>query len=385
MASHKYFSESNWKVNRESSTVYGVSIITEGEAKGHGLQIDHTTLEEVMACAQQYENGLKVKLDHGSGVAAIFGTVDNFRIQNNKLLGDLHILESHPQHNFILDLIENQPDTLGFSIHFKGNDREIDGVRFASCDEIFSCDLVGEPAANPSGVFEAKQEVKILSSVKARKSKEKKSMEPTLGTTSVSNGTTITLTGKVENGKWVFTQPDLFTQEVDKSETINMSATQTNSGDSGKPTHPAEDPDLIKSMGERLSALEAALASYFPKKDNKEEMSQADGADASTTDAAPAEEPKKQAATASYQELSESQVTLIQQTVIKEFAKIGVSAIKANPQIQAPLKEEGEKKFEDLIKEQVAAGKSKTEAVNFCIDNHAEAHRKFINNGGAHF
>lgn len=133
--------------------IEGVSIISVGEAKGHGLFVDATTLQEVKACAESYAGGVKVNLDHGAGIKDIIGFVDNFRIVGDKLLGDLNLLQTAEKRAYVLEIAEKLPDTFGISIAFSGPVREIDGKRFASCTELYSADLVQTPAANPTGLF----------------------------------------------------------------------------------------------------------------------------------------------------------------------------------------------------------------------------------------
>ena len=55
-------------VDPNAGVIKGVSVISVGGAKGHGLMIDQTTLDQVKACSEKYAGGLKVKLNHGSGV-----------------------------------------------------------------------------------------------------------------------------------------------------------------------------------------------------------------------------------------------------------------------------------------------------------------------------
>ncbi len=76
--------------------IEGVSIISIGEAKGHGLYVDETTLMQVKECAESYKGGVKVNLDHGAGIKDIVGFVNNFRIVGKQLLGDLNLLETSP-------------------------------------------------------------------------------------------------------------------------------------------------------------------------------------------------------------------------------------------------------------------------------------------------
>lgn len=146
-----------------SDVIEAVSIISVGEAKGHGLYVDAQTLREVKACAETYAGGVKVNLNHGAGITEIIGFVDNFRIVGEKLLGDLNLLQNADRRAYILEISEKIPDTFGISIAFSGPVRDIGGKRFASCEELYSADLVQTPAANPTGLFsfEAKPVDKI--------------------------------------------------------------------------------------------------------------------------------------------------------------------------------------------------------------------------------
>jgi hypothetical protein len=146
-----------------SDIIEGVSVISVGEAKGHGLFVDRTTLQEVKACAESYAGGVKVNLDHGAGIKDIVGFCDNFRIIGDKLVADLNLLQNAERRDYVLEIAEKLPDAFGISIAFSGPVREIDGKRFASCAELYSADLVQTPAANPTGLFsfEAKPVDKI--------------------------------------------------------------------------------------------------------------------------------------------------------------------------------------------------------------------------------
>lgn len=133
--------------------IEGVSIISVGEAKGHGLFVDEITLQEVKSCAESYAGGVKVNLDHGAGIKDIVGFCDNFRIIGKKLVADLNLLETAEKRAYVLEIAERMPDTFGISIAFSGPMREKDGRSFASCTELYSADLVQTPAANPTGLF----------------------------------------------------------------------------------------------------------------------------------------------------------------------------------------------------------------------------------------
>ena len=80
-------------IDRAAGVVRGVSVITIGDAKGHGLQVDETTLAQVQACAGSYQGGLKVKMEHKGGAGDIVGFLTNFRREGTQLLADLNLLK----------------------------------------------------------------------------------------------------------------------------------------------------------------------------------------------------------------------------------------------------------------------------------------------------
>jgi hypothetical protein len=144
------------KIDAEAGVIRGVSLISEGPALGHGVMVDARTLQQVKAAAEQYEGGLKVKLDHNSGAGDIIGYVDGLRIEGKKLLGDLNLLKNSPHRGYVLEIAEKIPDTFGLSIAFSGP-VEMSGDKktmLQRCTEIYSVDLVSEPAANAEGLFE---------------------------------------------------------------------------------------------------------------------------------------------------------------------------------------------------------------------------------------
>jgi hypothetical protein len=115
-------------------------------------------LEQVKTAAEQYAGGLKVKLDHSGGAGDIVGYIDALRIDGEKLLGDLHLLQNSPHRAYILEIAQRIPDTFGLSIAFSGpSEKSSDKLTtLQRCSEIYSVDLVSEPAANPSGFFARK-------------------------------------------------------------------------------------------------------------------------------------------------------------------------------------------------------------------------------------
>ena len=168
------------RVDREAGVLRGVSVITEGEAKGHGMIVDGVTLEQVKACAETYVDGLRVKMDHYTGIDAMVGVLRDFQIDSLQLRADLHLIKSHDDFEKILEMAETMPGSFGLSISFSGESEDVEVpsddseevepnsgelpeggveiVRAARCMEIYSADIVDQPAANPSGLFQAMPE-----------------------------------------------------------------------------------------------------------------------------------------------------------------------------------------------------------------------------------
>ena len=141
-------------IDEANGVIKGVSVITLGQARGHDLIIDQTTLEQVVTAAQAYENGVKVKVDHGGGVFSIVGSVKDFRIEGDKVKADLHLLKTADKKQHILELARELPDTFGLSVSINGLHERKDGNTYARCSRIRSCDIVTDPAANPDGLLE---------------------------------------------------------------------------------------------------------------------------------------------------------------------------------------------------------------------------------------
>lgn len=140
-------------VDKATGVIRGVSVITEGPARGHNVQIDSQTLAQVKACAEQFKGGVKVKIDHGTGFAAIVGVLKDFRIEGQSLRADLHLIKTHEAYPRLLEMAETIPGSFGLSISFSGK-AEMDGEsKLARCTELYSVDLVDDPAANPNGLF----------------------------------------------------------------------------------------------------------------------------------------------------------------------------------------------------------------------------------------
>ena len=138
-------------IDAQSGIIKNCSVLTIGEAMGHGLIVDATSLLQVQALAQKFPNGVKTSIDHGGSVERVVGALHNFRIIDQQLLADLHLLKTHPGFAKMLELAQTMPQAFGLSVAFSGKP---DGSKLR-CTELYSVDLVDTPAANPRGLFTA--------------------------------------------------------------------------------------------------------------------------------------------------------------------------------------------------------------------------------------
>lgn len=152
------------RVDAALGVIHGVSVITAGIAQGHNLQIDSKTLDEVLSVAKTHTDGIKVKFgnDHKSGVNATIGALKNFRRDGDQIRADLHLLKSCPEYGQILEMAEKLPNEFGLSAVFSGEHVKEKEISLARCSEIYSVDLVSDPAANPNGLFSRKDDSMTL-------------------------------------------------------------------------------------------------------------------------------------------------------------------------------------------------------------------------------
>lgn len=169
--------------------IRGVSLIKTGEAEGHGLQVDDILLKQLQQSGKS-KGKVAVQLDHGSGISSTCGFITGFRIDQDKLRGDLHLLKTHPEKDVIIERAARMPECFGLSVAFlpdqHGKKGEpLGGGKYAArCGELKSIDLVCRPAAN-AGLFSVPQEVDNSKKVMAKEEKKEVKLaegdtEPTL-------------------------------------------------------------------------------------------------------------------------------------------------------------------------------------------------------------
>jgi hypothetical protein len=303
----------------EEMELGGVSILEVGEAKGHDLFVDKTSLETALKIMQKAKNGVKIKMNHGSGLEAVCGFARNPRIEGDKLVADLRLLRNSPHYGLIKEMASEAPDQFGISLAFVNESETINGKDYIRPQSIASADLVSSPAAT-NGLFE--EMVKFMEKL-----------------------------GYVSGGKTI---PAVVKQAVEESPLDKKDKTNMENTDYKK------DMDEIKV---RLAALEEAMK---PKdEEKKEEMaSEAPKIVIEKEDEDEKEETKE--------EMSE--------VVKKVLTEFGIKPISASPVVEAPAKVEP-KTFEALVAAHADYGTSKLKAMQAVMLSNPKEYSEALSRG----
>ena len=299
----------------------GVSILEVGEAKGHDLFVDKTSLETALKLMQSAKNGTKAKMNHGSGLEAVVGFLRNPRIDGDKLVADLRLLRNSPHYGLIKEMASEAPDQFGVSLAFVNESETINGKDYIRPQSIASADLVSSPAAT-NGLFE--EMVKFMEKL-----------------------------GYVQGGKTIPAVAKEAVEEspLDKKDKSNM-----------------ENTDYKKDMDEikvRLAALEEAMK---PKEEmKKEEM---------------AEEAPKIVIEKEDEEEKEEKSEEMSEVVKKVLTEFGIKPIPASPSIEVPSeKKEEPKTFEALVAAHSDYGTSKLKAMKAVMLSNPKEYSEALTRG----
>ena len=180
-----------------SGIIRGVSLIATGEALGHEMWIDETTLAQVIEASSLGKHGVKSRFTHPSmssdGMGRHLGRIHDVQLSDGRVVGDLHFAES--AHNtpdgdlasYVMTLTKEDPNAAGLSIVFEhdqtaenqfmlehggiitessfGDYEVIEGFQspdpaniknypHVRLSKLRAADIVDEPAANPDGMFD---------------------------------------------------------------------------------------------------------------------------------------------------------------------------------------------------------------------------------------
>lgn len=175
-------------VDMEARLIKGVSVITRGEAKGHGMWADAEFLQQIADAGNASAKGIESRFKHPmfeDKLGTHLGRFVEFRVEGDKVRADLKVsalADKSPTHpnlgTYVLGLADEEPDVFGASIAF---DMDIEAVEkfvysnqgensnFSSPDpkntqnlpharlgKLEAVDIVGDPAANPDGLLQEK-------------------------------------------------------------------------------------------------------------------------------------------------------------------------------------------------------------------------------------
>jgi len=62
------------KIDRENRIMYGVSVCTAGEARGHGVMLDDEFIDNVVSFGNSWKSGVKSRFGHPLSSAEPLGT-----------------------------------------------------------------------------------------------------------------------------------------------------------------------------------------------------------------------------------------------------------------------------------------------------------------------
>ena len=147
--------------------INGLSLATKGPALGHGFDLDDKSIDQIVGLA----GGSKGRWTHGNlsadGLGKHLGRVDlgSLKRDGDHAVGDFEFSkqahELFPEGlsvsaaEFLMGAAESEPDTLGMSIVFDGKLEKSDtpSGKVARIKKIPRVDFVGDPGANPLGMF----------------------------------------------------------------------------------------------------------------------------------------------------------------------------------------------------------------------------------------
>lgn len=197
--------------------IKNVSLISVGPAKGHmdgdtkkPVFVDPTTLDQIMASLAGVES-IRLREDHTTEVGNTIGYVNNFRRAGTKILGDMFFYENADNAPLFVEMASKNPDHLGLSLEFGGQDEETPDMVLARCfageQGVRAVALVSIPAANKSLFSSLQSDSKLLTASNMAEDTDPKSKTSTAGDDTLAGLTSqlAALTAKVSSMEQMYT------------------------------------------------------------------------------------------------------------------------------------------------------------------------------------
>ena len=146
------------KIDAQSGIIYGVCVMSKGEAKGHNLLLDDCSIDGFLSLCSSRKDGVKVRFgkDHDAGADDINGALKNFRREGDKIVADMHLLKSDEKYNKIIEMAEKMAHEFGLSASTTADEELIGHDKYVRFTEVHSVDIVSNPAAT-KGLFFSQQ------------------------------------------------------------------------------------------------------------------------------------------------------------------------------------------------------------------------------------
>ena len=326
-----------------------VSILEEGEAKGHDLFVDKKSLQEALKIMKGARNGVKVKMNHGSGLDAVVGFARNPRIDGSRLIADLRLLRNSPHYGLIKEMAAEAPDQFGVSLAFVNESETIDGKNYIRPQSIASADLVSSPAAT-NGLFE-----EMLAFMEKVKFRCWESYKPAKGVKAYKPGSCVKAETETKNSGETLKMGYMADGKTIPATAENLTPKKENMENKADYSKDIEDIKV------RLSALEESMK---PKEEKKEEkMAEAPKIEVEV-------EPKEK-------EEDKEEMSELVKKVLTEF---GIKPVPASPAVEAPKKEEP-KNFEALVAAHPEYKNSKLNAMKAVMLSNPTEYREALSRG----
>jgi hypothetical protein len=187
---HNYFrsaplyDQNNLSIDAPGGVIKNVSVVSMGAAKGHGVYLDESFVNEVVRLGNEHPQGLKCRFGHpnlsSEALGTFLGRFKNFRSINQRAIADLYldaVAKKAPGgdlYSWVVEMAQKNPDQFGVSIVFEddGLYQIIDGEKtpvdydndghikladetqptYIAIKSLNGADVVDEPAAN-EGLF----------------------------------------------------------------------------------------------------------------------------------------------------------------------------------------------------------------------------------------
>ena len=274
---------SQGSINREAGTMAGVSLISVGEALGHGAYVDEDSIDTALASLNQMGGGLPAYITHRGALfddrlTREIGMFSGFRVEGEQLKADFTAFDSFKEDesrkfNRLFEMAEKMPERFGLSIVFSAvmawatADGDVPGsmerpetaqFEFPSVRvlEVNSADFVDTPAANQRGLF-SKIDTKTLSKMtKAELTEKYEALE----------AEKVTLAKQVEDLEGSASAFEAQTEEI-KQLTASKADLETDLNSTKEQLEEVQ--ALSAKLTEDKEAAELSLASLKQESDNK--------------------------------------------------------------------------------------------------------------------